>query len=315
MQHAILHREGAAHLAEFRLGVGADGAAGQGLRSHNRLHDPRNGREIDAGVFVTTGVNGFVQVRSTEEQGLPGPGMADPSSAIPALIERLKTTKDWKVIRVIGAMGPVAKAAVPALADALDDFSTRLSASQALGKIGPEAKAAVPALLKKLGGKPWYGQVDEAIALLRISPSHSAAAVRVLIDGLGRVEWDGNDGGVRCRAAEALSEVGSESAVAALERALKDHNAHVRDAVAQALTRIGEKKTPLPVAKPKATQLPPENRIIPAQVTVAPSPNEPVPPGKLSIVCECGHRGYVKAEYAGRIVACPKCARKITVPR
>lgn len=37
-------------------------------------------------------------------------------------------------------------------------------------------------------------------------------------------------------------------------------------------------------------------------------------PGKLSIVCECGHRGNVKAEYAGRIVACPRCRRKIPVP-
>jgi hypothetical protein len=38
------------------------------------------------------------------------------------------------------------------------------------------------------------------------------------------------------------------------------------------------------------------------------------PPGRLPIDCECGHRGTVKAEYAGRIVACPRCRRKIPVP-
>lgn len=37
-------------------------------------------------------------------------------------------------------------------------------------------------------------------------------------------------------------------------------------------------------------------------------------PGRVSVACACGHRGTVKAEFAGRVVSCPKCRRKSTVP-
>ncbi len=43
-------------------------------------------------------------------------------------------------------------------------------------------------------------------------------------------------------------------------------------------------------------------------------PKDLDPLGKMSIVCECGHHGSVKAEYAGLTVTCPKCHRKIQVP-
>ncbi len=47
-------------------------------------------------------------------------------------------------------IGPTAKAAVPALIEALKDpeWDVRSYAAQALGRIGPEAKAAVPALIE-----------------------------------------------------------------------------------------------------------------------------------------------------------------------
>lgn len=39
------------------------------------------------------------------------------------------------------------------------------------------------------------------------------------------------------------------------------------------------------------------------------------PPGRIEVVCACGHRATVKAEYAGRTAECPKCHRKNVVPR
>ena len=38
------------------------------------------------------------------------------------------------------------------------------------------------------------------------------------------------------------------------------------------------------------------------------------PPGKIEVVCACGHRGTVKAEHAGRTAECPRCHRKNPVP-
>ncbi len=39
------------------------------------------------------------------------------------------------------------------------------------------------------------------------------------------------------------------------------------------------------------------------------------PPGKIEVVCACGHRGAVKAEYAGRTAKCPRCHRSNPVPK
>jgi HEAT repeat protein len=51
-----------------------------------------------------------------------------------------------KAAEALGTIGPKAKAAVPALSDALRDPSVRTEAAIALGNIGPEAKSAIPAL-------------------------------------------------------------------------------------------------------------------------------------------------------------------------
>lgn len=74
--------------------------------------------------------------------------------AVPALIKCLKE-KDLNVPRqaadVLGAIGPDAAAAVPALTEAVQgDFLLQGSAVRALAKIGAPAKSAIPAMFKAL---------------------------------------------------------------------------------------------------------------------------------------------------------------------
>jgi HEAT repeat protein len=73
-------------------------------------------------------------------------------SAIPTLIEILKSKNpSWErepAIKALGAIGPEAKDAVPALVRAftVDHDDARVEICHALGNIGPESRAAVPAL-------------------------------------------------------------------------------------------------------------------------------------------------------------------------
>ncbi|HKI37754.1 MAG TPA: HEAT repeat domain-containing protein [Gemmataceae bacterium] len=64
-----------------------------------------------------------------------GPAPADPTAFVRT-----------KAAEALGNIGPKAKAAVPALTDALRDANVRTEAAIALGNIGPDAKDAVPAL-------------------------------------------------------------------------------------------------------------------------------------------------------------------------
>jgi hypothetical protein len=70
--------------------------------------------------------------------------------------DRALNDDDWHIrtqaAEALGALGPEAKAAVPALIDVLQDEDKyfRSHVALALGKIGREAKAAVPALIKAL---------------------------------------------------------------------------------------------------------------------------------------------------------------------
>jgi len=72
---------------------------------------------------------------------------------VPVLVKALRAQDcryfDW-VIEAIGALGPEAKDAVPALIDLLGNTAnvSREKAARALGQIGPGAKAAIPALVE-----------------------------------------------------------------------------------------------------------------------------------------------------------------------
>jgi HEAT repeat protein len=82
--------------------------------------------------------------------------------------------------RILGEIGPAAKDAAPALADALKDpeRDVRQSAAQALGNIGSGAKVAAPALITALQDKEWQVRKSAAFALGRIGSPEAEAPLK-----------------------------------------------------------------------------------------------------------------------------------------
>lgn len=72
--------------------------------------------------------------------------------------------------RILGEIGPAAKDAAPALAEALKDSErdVRQNAAQSLGYIGPGAKTAAPALVAALQDKEWQVRRSAAFALGKV---------------------------------------------------------------------------------------------------------------------------------------------------
>lgn len=136
--------------------------------------------------------------------------------------------------RVVAAMGPAGRDAVPSLTAALGepDDVTRTAAAVALAQIGPEARTAVPALLAVMAapGDARFRAV-EAVGLIR-DPRAVAALCRALGDSNADMRW---------QAARALGRVGppARSCAPALLRALDDASSDVRMAAVRALPRLG----------------------------------------------------------------------------
>jgi HEAT repeat protein len=72
--------------------------------------------------------------------------------------------------RILGEIGPLARDAAPALAEALKDGdpAVRQNAAQALGYIGPGAKVAAPALITALSDKEAPVRRSAAFALGKV---------------------------------------------------------------------------------------------------------------------------------------------------
>lgn len=91
--------------------------------------------------------------------------------AVPGLIEMLKSEDPQHRVTAASTlfgMGPKARAAVPALAEALSNDPSsdmRVSAAMALESIGPDAAPAVPALVRALKDRETVVRQRAAIAL------------------------------------------------------------------------------------------------------------------------------------------------------
>ncbi|HZP83413.1 MAG TPA: HEAT repeat domain-containing protein [Chthonomonadaceae bacterium] len=164
----------------------------------------------------------------------------------------------------LGLLGPMAEAAIPALAAALRDADEplRLNAGYALGAIGAAAipalreevrigteesrrhaacglsligKAAVPALLSLAEEEDWRVRSAAVDALSEIGP-----ATPEVVPALDRALGDPADW-VRRHAADALGTIGKNAgaAVPALARTLMDAQPYVRINAATALAKIG----------------------------------------------------------------------------
>ena len=129
------------------------------------------------------------------------------------------------------------------------DAKARRNAAFALGKYGPQATAAVPALIKTLKDSDAAVREAAASALGEIGPSDHEETIPNLVEVLA----NDSSTGVRRSAAIALGTLGKSASApeddltrpvrAALEKALGDREALVRQNACWALGRIGPGKT------------------------------------------------------------------------
>jgi HEAT repeat protein len=133
---------------------------------------------------------------------------ADAESALPALVENLRTREKgaWETTSdVLVAIGP---AAVPSLIPLLKDRtpSTRARTMRTLGALGPKAEAAATALIEGLGGG------DRELIRMRLTAlvQIGKPAVPALIEALNRHSKDGQGREMREDLAIVLLELGSE---------------------------------------------------------------------------------------------------------
>jgi HEAT repeat protein len=162
-------------------------------------------------------------------------------SAVPALQKALagkKVPQKRAAAFALAQIGPKAADAVPALTETLNDgeAEVRALAAKALGKVGPAAKGSVPKLEAALQDREVRVRVGAALALLQAGGG--AGGLKALTEAL-------KDGSpfVRVEAYRALGEFGAKgsSAVLRVMDGLRDDNARVRSAAADAARRIPAK--------------------------------------------------------------------------
>jgi HEAT repeat protein len=171
----------------------------------------------------------------------------DAKEAAPALAEALKDAEGEfrrEVQYVLGLFGADSAPAVPELVTSLasDDDHVRNSAVYALGKIGPAAKAASAELRKLLTSDDEFVRFAATWALVRIDPKDTklaASAVPALIKGLSDERPL-----VRAESASTLGELGAaaKAALPELKKAADDDDANVSAAAKQAVEQINRGK-------------------------------------------------------------------------
>ncbi len=170
----------------------------------------------------------------------------DAEEAVPALLQAWKASQDDPTTQAeihfaLGAIGPAAAPAVPALIAALDSDENlvRNSACYALGRIGPAAQSAVPKLRQLLSATDEFQRLASVWALLKIMPQDRSiqhVAVPLLMGALQDERTE-----VRVEAIRSLGEIGAlaKPAGISLRQALQDEDEHVRNAAKEALEKIG----------------------------------------------------------------------------
>ena len=157
-----------------------------------------------------------------------------------------------KAIGKLGTLGSGDEQAIPALIDLLSDRTetVRRNAIRALGKIGPQASAALDILIASLAESDSKTRDISAEAILRVEPKAEA-----LIQALEHPDAKTRDG-----AKEALLKISAEhkTAVPTLVHALGNADKDVKQAVSEALGRIGSPAVDSLIAAMKERKLRPD---------------------------------------------------------
>jgi HEAT repeat protein len=163
------------------------------------------------------------------------------ATALPVLTEALSDPDKfvrWGAARALKAFPPAkAIGAVPGLARLVcdPDLSVRMAAAETLELFGPLAKDAVPALAQAIVTGDAEPRVAAMVALAATGPENAKAAVPQLVDALTHP-----DARVRKAAAETLGKIGppARAAIPALRRALGDEDNDVRVNASDAILSI-----------------------------------------------------------------------------
>src|SRR5206468_2796446 len=88
----------------------------------------------------------------------------------------------WQAALALRAVGPDARAAVPALIESLRDPHVGYNAAEALAKIGPAAKVAVPALFQAMKDPDTEARLRDSatFALGALSPENPAVITALI---------------------------------------------------------------------------------------------------------------------------------------
>jgi HEAT repeat protein/ElaB/YqjD/DUF883 family membrane-anchored ribosome-binding protein len=163
-------------------------------------------------------------------------GQIGSEKAIPHLLQSLMKDVDgrvrWSSVRGLEKIG--SEAVIPTLCLALidKDIDVRHEAVMALGSIGSET--AIPNLLQALKEDANFDV--RGCAANALSKIGSKAVTLDLCQVLTNKD---EDSWVRCNAADALGQIGSESAVRTLWQASQDANRNIRETALKALGTIG----------------------------------------------------------------------------